>query len=155
MSDEDAAYAPDEQPLVSPEDKSFIESAGHELNGLKLNPYTPERIWVADAIGLIYGKLSEEAITEFTQHRTYPGMAGDVPIVIWACTLSEEEARCLRSVPQVAMKRAAEFAKKHRMVMPKQKGWWNAYNVFLQIMNEIHDAYGEPDAASTEKKTAT
>jgi hypothetical protein len=154
MSDEDAAYALDEQSVVSPEDKSFIESAGHELNGLKLNPYTIERIWAADAVGLIYGKLSQSALDEFNTRGTYPGMAGDVPIVMWSCSLSEDEARCFRTVPQIAMRKAAEFAKKHRMVMPKQKGWWDAYNVFLRIMKEVQDSYGEPDV-TPEKKTVT
>ena len=161
MSDESEAYTPDEgtppeqeqtKPPVNP-DKAFIESAGHQLNGVKLHPYSPERMWAADAIGLRYGRLSKEAIEQYMLDRTYPGMAGDIPILMYVLSLqTREEVAWVRRNPIEAEKRAAEFAVKHGIVTPKQSRWWDAYEIFMRTMDEIHASYGEPE---TQKKTET
>lgn len=159
MSKEDeAAYGKDDgskQEVVTEAatpDASFVNSAGHSLNGLKLEPYTPERMWAADAMGLRYGHLSKAASKQFVTKGTYPGMEGDVGIVIWLCSLTEpEEVRAARRNPDQAEAEATEFAKQHKIVSAKQNGFWDAYDIFKAIMLEIHVAYGEP--SKTEKKT--
>jgi hypothetical protein len=154
MSEQDEAYTPDE-PQASPEDRAFIESAGHKLNGLDLQPYSPERMWAADAMGLRYGRLTKEQTDQFLEDNTYPGMEGDVGIVIWLCSLTNiQEVHSARRSPTVAINRAIKFAIEHKMVSRKQKTYWDGYEVFLKMMREIHDAYGEPEGA-TQKKTVT
>jgi hypothetical protein len=131
--------------------ESFIESAGHSLNGLTLQPYTIERMWAADAMGLRYGRLSKAASRQFGTDSTYPGMNGDVAIVIWLCSLTDpEEVRAARREPGQAEELAIKFASEHKLASPKQNNFWNAYNIFLKIMGEVHTAYAEPDV---EKKT--
>lgn len=151
---EDEGYERDEE--QAPEDRSFIESAEHRLNGVKLHAFSPEWMWAADSIGLRYGRLSKEATDQFIADGTYPGMAGDVPIVMYVCSLqSREMVSWARRNPIPAEQAAADFAEKHRIVSPKQSGWWDAYKIFIKIMNEIHAAYGERDLPEAEKKTET
>ena len=154
--DDKAAYGSDSgKPKVLTPDAAFTESAGHHLNGLTLQPYTPERMWAADAMGLRYGHLSEVASRQFTRNSTYPGMEGDVGIVIWLCSLTEdEEVRAARRDPERAEVDALEFAKKHKILTGKQSAFWDAYKIFLAIMNEIHVAYGEPATKVEQKKTS-
>src|SRR5258707_1146710 len=98
MSDKDdkAAYGGDDSnsPKLKAEvtpDQAFIESDGYKLNGLELRPYSPERMWAADAMQLRYGHLSQAASRQFARKNTYPGMEGDVGIVIWLCSLPDGE----------------------------------------------------------------
>ncbi len=156
--DDKAAYGSDSSKpktnTLTP-DKAFIESAGHKLNGLTLQPYTPERMWAADAMGLRYGNLSTAASKQYTTKGTYPGMQGDVGIVIWLCSLTDvEEVRAARRNPDIAEAEALEFATKHKIVSGKQSAFWDAYNVFLRIMNEVHAAYGEPEKVEQKKTKA-
>jgi len=138
----------------TPQDESFKDSDGHSLNGLTLQPYTIERMWAADAMGLRYGYLTKTAIQQFRRNNTYPGMSGDVAIVIWLCSLEDiEEVRAARRNPSSAEESAVRFAEEHKMANPKQKQFWLAYDVFLKIMDEIHKAYAEPDVPEIEKKT--
>ncbi len=155
MSEQDEAYKADEEVTIV-EDKVFIESEGHAVNGLKLQPYTPERMWAADAIGLRYGRLTSEQTEQFTEDGTYPGMAGDVAVVMWVCSLEKrEDVLSARRNPTVAMKKIVEFAKQKNMVSPKQSQWWDAYKVFLEIMSEIHAAYGEKEKKTEVAEPAT
>jgi len=147
MSDE--GYEPDEPKPA--EDKAFIESDGYEFNGLKLHPYSPERMWAVDAIGTRYGRLTPEQNEQWREDGTYPGMAGDVPVVLWICSLDKrEEWLAARRNPNTAMAKIEQFAQSHQIVSPIQDNWWKAYDVFLKIMRQIHQAYGQP-----EKKTET
>lgn len=160
MSDKDdkAAHSSDDggKPVakaITP-DQSFIDSAGHSVNGLQLEPYTPERIWAADAMGLRYGNLSEAAAKQFARKGTYPGMEGDVGIVMWLCSLTNpDEVRAARRDPERAEADALTFAKDHKFLTGKQGKFWDAYKVFLRIMNEMHAAYGEPEKSEPQKKT--
>lgn len=160
MSDKDdkAAHDSDDggKPVIKTitPDQSFIESAGHSVNGLKLEPYTPERMWAADAMGLRYGHLSDAAAKQFARKNTYPGMEGDVGIVIWLCSLTDvDEVRAARRDPERAEGEAIVFAKTHKIITGKQSKFWDAYKVFLRIMDEVHAAYGEPESAGEQKKT--
>ena len=150
MNKEQTGYEPDTEGPLTPT-RAFIESAGHSLNGLELQPYTIERMWAADAMGLRYGRLSRTAVKQFHSNNTYPGMNGDVAIVIWLCSLSDpEEVRAARRNPSDAEETAIKFAEENKIASPKQKKFWDAYEVFLKIMDEIHAAYSEPEV---EKKT--
>lgn len=155
--DDKAAYGSDSgkpKPKPITPDQVYIDSDGHSLNGLKLQPYTPERMWAADAMGLRYGHLSAVASKQFARASTYPGMEGDVGIVIWLCSLMDvEEVRAARRDPERAEAEALEFAKEHKILTGKQSKFWDAYKVFLRIMNETHAAYGEP--AKVEQKKTT
>jgi hypothetical protein len=155
--DDKAAYGSDSgKPRVLTPDAAFTQSDGHHLNGLTLQPYTPERMWAADAMGIRYGKLSAVAAKQYTRTGTYPGMEGDVGIVIWLCSLTEdEEVRAARRDPEGAETEAVLFAQEHKIVSRKQSSYWDAYNIFQKIMNEIHVAYGEPAKEGEQKKTTT
>lgn len=152
MSDQDDAYkGDDEAAAVVVEDKAFIEAPEHTLNGLTLHPYSPERMWAADAIGLRYGRLTPEQVEQFGEDGTYPGMAGDVPVVIWVCSLEKRgDVLSARRNPTLAMDKVIQFAEIHKIVSPKQSQWWDAYKVFLQIMGEVQTSYGESEG---QKKT--
>lgn len=153
MSEQDEAYKSDEESAVAVEDKVFIESAEHSLNGLKLQSYSPERMWAADAIGLRYGRLTSEQTEQFNEDGTYPGMAGDVAVVIWVCSLEKrQDVLSARRNPTLAMDKVIQFAKDHKIVTPKQGQWWEAYRVFLTIMREIHAAYAESEEKKTEQE---
>jgi hypothetical protein len=152
--DDEAAYGADEGKVMTPED-SFIESVSHKLNSIELQPYTIERMWAADSMGLRWGRLSAPAAKQFAKDNTYPGMSGDVAIVMWLCsTTDDEEIKCARRDPSPAEDKAAEFAKKHKIASPKQTEFWQAYKVFLDIMTEVHVAYSEPEK-KTEKEPET
>jgi hypothetical protein len=155
MSDEAAAYGGDEEGkavAITP-DAAFIESDGHQVNGLKLQPYTPERMWAADAMGLRYGHLSKAASMQFIHKGTYPGMEADVAIVIWLCSLKDvEEVRAARRDPDQAEDAAITFARNNNIVSTKRNEWWDAYKVFLKIMREVHAAYGEPKKKEDQKE---
>lgn len=147
-SKDEEAYGPDvPKPVTS--DTSFIESAEHSLNGTKLQAYTIERQWAADSMGLRWGRLSPPAAKQFAKDNTYPGMSGDVAIIMWLCSVTDlEEVRCARRDPAEAEDKAIAFAERHKIASPKQKEFWSAYMVFLDIMTEVHVSYAEP-----EKKT--
>lgn len=146
-------YEPDIGETTMSPDKAFVGSQGHQLNGIKLEPYTIERQWAADAMGLRYGRLSKSASKQFEADRTYPGMAGDVAIVIYLCSLTDvEEVRSARREPGLAEERAVAFAQKHKIASPKQTPFWDAYEIHLKIMQEVHESYAEPE---TQKKTKT
>jgi len=152
ITTDDEAYRPDEGEVkqLTPE-KAFINSADHTLNGTRLEPYTIERMWAADSMGLRWGRLSTPAAKQFAQDNTYPGMSGDVAIVMWLCSMKDmEEIRCARRDPAPAEDKAITFAEKHKIASPKQKEFWDAYRVFLDIMTEVHVAYGQPEE---QKKT--
>lgn len=157
MSKEQTGYETDESvaaPLTPTE--SFIESAGHSLNGLKLEPYTIERMWAADAIGLRYGRLTKAAAKQFGEDQSYPGMEADVAIVLWLCSLTDlEEVRAARRNPAQAEETAAKFAVEHRAASKKQKNFWNGYTIFLKIMDEIHVAFAEPEGQKKTEKAIT
>jgi hypothetical protein len=148
MSDE--AYEPDES-KVAVEDAAFIQSDGFEFDGIKMHGYSPERYWAADSIGLRYGRLTPEQNEQWKEDGTYPGMAGDVPVVLWVCHLENRgEWLSARRNPDVAMSKVEKFAMHHRIVSPVQDNWWKGYDIFLKIMRQIHQSWGE-----TEKKTET
>jgi hypothetical protein len=153
--DEEAAYGKDEPQVVMTPEKSFKDSAQHSLNGTKLEPYTVERMWAADSMGLRWGRLSSPAAKQFATDNTYPGMSGDVAIVMWLCSVTDvEEIRCARRDPSPAEEKAIAFAEKHKIASPKQKEFWLAYKVFLDMMTEVHVAYAEPEK-KTEKEATT
>jgi hypothetical protein len=132
--------------------KSFIESTAHSLNGLELEPYTIERMWAADAIGLRYGRLTKAQAKQLSEDNTYPGMEADTVIVVWLCSLKDvEEVNGARRNPVQANQAAIKWAIEHKMASKLQKNFREAYRVFNTIMDEVFAAYGEPEG--TEKKT--
>jgi hypothetical protein len=148
--DNEEAYG-DTHPITP--DRAFIESDGHSLNGITLHAYNPERMWAADAMGLRYGNLTEAQVKQFRRTSIYPGMAGDIGIVLWLCSEEDMETiRAARRDPSGYESVAIEFATKHGMVSPKQAKFWDAYKVFMRIMGEVHAAYGEPEKKTQEKQ---
>jgi hypothetical protein len=149
-ADAEAAYGGD-QPKPITAESVFMQSAEHKLNGTTLQPYTIERMWAADSMGLRWGRLSPAAAKQFAKDNTYPGMSGDTAIIMWLCSVDDlEEIRCARRDPSDAEDKVMAFAEQHKIASPKQKEFWVAYKVFLNIMTEVHFVYGEP---ATEKKT--
>jgi len=156
ITTEDEAYRPDEgeAKVLTPE-RAFIQSVDHSLNGTKLEPYTIERMWAADSMGLRWGRLSAPAAKQFAESNTYPGMLGDVAIIIWLCSVTDvEEIRTARRDPSQAEDKATKFAEEHKIASQRQKEFWSAYRIFLDIMTEVHVAFGEPEK-KTDNKIAT
>jgi hypothetical protein len=156
MSEEDRAYEGDDGQQLAIEDKAFIEAGEYDFNGIKIHGYSPERMWAADSIGLRYGRLTPEQNEQWKEDGTYPGMAGDVPVILWVCSLEKrEEWLTARRNPSLAMTKVEKFALEHRIVSPIQDNWWKAYDVFLKIMRHIQQSYGEQEKKTTEQPATT
>jgi hypothetical protein len=133
-------------------EQAFIESENHSFNGLKLEPWSPERMWAAESMGLRYGKLSKETVPQFQKTYMYNGMTGDVGIFIWLSTRNIDEVRAARRDPDTAEELAGTFAKENGIIVASGKHFNEAYKLFLQAMDEIYVSSTELDS---EKKTAT
>ena len=76
-------------------DKIFVESAGHKLNGLTLQPFTPARLVASQAMGLKYPFIGKEGMAQIEKTGLYAGELRDLLIVLWLC--SQDEGTVLES----------------------------------------------------------
>jgi len=130
---------------------AFVESESHRFNGEELQPYSPARMWAADAMNLHYGRIDDAGMKMFYKERIYPGAVSDVGIVMWLCTLKDEERiDKARRDPMTASIEAAKWAQDHGIATSRSKKFWPAYATFLRIMQELQVSTGE-----AEKKTET
>jgi hypothetical protein len=147
----------DAGPVTEPEDvgheekvdKAFINSENHSLNGEKLQPYSPARIIAAQAMGLRYGYVDKAGLEFFKKHKIYPGALRDVVVVLWLCSLSDEDDIDEASrEPKGAIKTATKWAADRGIVDANSDKFWDSYALFMQIIGEIDDS-----RVSAEKKS--
>ena len=144
--EEAEAYAGD----VTPE-AAFKESESHRVDGLDLQPYSPARMWAADAMNLHYGRIDEAGMAMFNKEYIYPGAVADVGIILWLCSVKDDlRIDKARRDPLTACIDAAKWAQENGIANSRSKKFWPAYTTFLRIMQEVQVSTGE-----TEKKTET
>jgi hypothetical protein len=162
MSEEiDKAYEPDEP------EKAFVNSDAHAFNGTELQPYTPSRIVAAQAMGLRYPNIGEEALEQFNRTGVYPGALQDTLIVLWLCTLAEphkdgpgaaQVRRAMRR-PDESIEKAIAWGADHGVTDQRSENFRNAYDEFAAIVVEVKNSRAVPKESesspndSAEKKT--
>lgn len=138
---EDEIYGPDD-----PAEEAFVKSDAHALDDLELQPYTPDRAWAAQAMGLRYGFVDDAGVEFFREHRIYPGALRDVAIVLWLCSLDDEvEIDKASRNPVAAARKAATWAHDRKLENPRGDGFWKAYAVFMKIMGEVDASVSVPE----------
>jgi hypothetical protein len=134
-------YGPDD-----PAEEAFTRSDSHALGDLDLQPYTPDRAWAAQSMGLRYGFIDDAGVEFFREHKIYPGALRDVAIVLWLCSLTNEveiDKACRN--PIAAARKAATWSHQLKMDNPRGDGFWKAYAVFMQIMAEVDASVSTPE----------
>jgi hypothetical protein len=116
-----------------------------ELEGITLQPYTPDRAWAAQAMGLKYGFVDETGIEEFKRTGTYPGALRDCGIVLWLRSLTSDlEIDKAARNPVPAARLAAQWAHEHGFGDIRSEKFWAAYNIFINTMTEVAQAQTTP-----------
>ena len=143
---EEEAYGPDD-----PAEAAFTQSDTHELGDLNLQPYTPDRAWAAQAMGLRYGFIDDAGVEFFKEHRIYPGALRDVAIVLWLCSLTDEiEIDKASRNPIAAARKAATWSDEHKLANARSPEFWQAYAVFMKIMAEVDASVSVPESTGNE-----
>jgi hypothetical protein len=147
MSDEiDKAYEPDEP------EKAFVNSDAHSFNGTELQPYTPSRIVAAQAMGLRYPNIGEEALEQFNRTGIYPSALLDTLIVLWLCTLDEphpngpgaaQVRRAMRR-PDESIEKAIAWGADHGITDQRSENFRQAYDEFAAIVVEVQNSRSLP-----------
>lgn len=123
----------------------FTSSERHALNGLKLEPWTPDRSICAQAVGLVYPALSKEDWASFKRGGAYPGAARDVALTLFICTLKPDEVLELEAQgPVEAKKRSTEWAAKLGIHDLSKQPFWDALGKCLEIWNEVNESVTVP-----------
>ena len=130
-------------------EKAFVESHGHSLNGLKLEPYSDARRIAAQSMNLRYGNLTEAEASQFNRVSLYAGAVRDTAIVLWLCTVKDhQELDRIAANPEHYTDTWQKFAAEHGLIDTADKSFWDGFVVFLAIMNEI-----EVSRVDAKKKT--
>ena len=139
---EDDVYAPDD-----PAETAFTESDAHTLGDLKLQPYTMNRSWAAQSMGLRYGFVDDAGVAFFKEHRIYPQAPRDVAVVLWLCSLTDEIEidKAFRN-PIPAIRKAATWAEEHNLKNTRGEDFWKAYALFMRIMAEVDASVSVPES---------
>jgi hypothetical protein len=145
-SPEEETYGPDD-----PAEAAFTQSDSHALGDLDLQPYTPDRAWAAQAMGLRYGFVDDAGVEFFKEHRIYPGALRDVAIVLWLCSITDEvEIDKASRNPIAAARKAATWSHEHKLGNVRHPEFWSAYAVFMKIMAEVDASVSVPDTTGNE-----
>src|SRR4029453_5756911 len=137
----DELYLPDD-----PAEEAFTQSDAHQLGDLELQPYTPDRAWAAQAMGLRYGFVDEAGVQFFKEHKIYPGALRDVAIVCWLCSLTSEiEIDKASRNPIAAARKAADWSHERKLDNARAEEFWKAYAVFMRIMAEVDASASTPE----------
>lgn len=116
-----------------------------ELEGVTLHPYTPDRAWAAQAMGLKYGFIDEAGVDEFKRSGIYPGALRDCGIVLWLRSLTNEtEIDKAARNPVAAARTAATWSQEKGFGDVRSDKFWAAYNIFINTMTEVAQAQTTP-----------
>jgi hypothetical protein len=123
---------------------AFINCDKHTLGDLKLEPFTLQRQWAAEAMFLRYGSVDKAGIEFLNKHGFYPGASRDVAIVLWLCSVKESEVDEAYRNPSAGAQKAAEWAKEHNLTITKNDQWEQAWKVFVRIISEVDASRSVP-----------
>jgi len=135
-------------------EQAFVESENHAFGDIKLQPFTPDRVIAAQAMGLHYGNVDPAGVEQFDRTKLYPGAMRDVAVVLWLCTLTEpSDVDGAARNPVTAAVMASTWAGKHGLTDQRSQSFWDGYLLFFKIMREIEVSRTEPEK-KTEKVAA-
>ena len=116
---------------LNPKDKAFLGSDNATLGDLKLQPWTPDRINAAQRMGMFYPNLGKGGWDRVTSTSVYPGVAQDVMIFVYLSTVEPKK------VYEVTFEDAMAFGTARNLHSTDSKEFWDAYNKFIDVQNEI------------------
>jgi hypothetical protein len=150
MNDENGQVVMEETPT----ERAFNRaSAGYELFGKKLEPFTAMRQATASSMGLRFGLVDESDIYRVTIEtlkdgrkdlQFYNQMFSDVIFVIWLCSIPQSKVlKALRKADE-AKTEAFKWADDHGLTLTSEP-YYIAAGVFFTIMQDIAVSTVVPD----------
>lgn len=144
-------------------DKAFTGSDRHTLDDLRLEPWTPQRIWTAQLMGMAYPNLGKKGRDALFRSNVYPNAVKDVAIFLWLSTRKDETSEGenewsvadAESQPEVAAKLARDFAIKRGVHIRDSAEFWDAYNKFWDVMQEIENVATQPKGSGPDDDEET
>jgi len=135
-------------------EKSFIEAKrGFELFGDPLHSYSASRKVAAQAMGMRWPFIGEDALAQFQATNMYPGALRDCAIVLWLCTIQDPSEQSLEAVkakewnpsraltkPDDARTAALEWADKAGITDTAGAKFSEAFQVFFAIVSGVDSA---------------
>lgn len=135
-------------------EKSFIEAKrGFELFSADLKPYSASRKVAAQAMGMRWPFIGEDALAQFQATNMYPGAIRDCIIVLWLCSIQDPSEQSLEAVkakewnpsralskPDDARTVALEWADKAGITDPTGPKFAEAFQVFFAIVSGVDAA---------------
>ena len=136
-------------------DNDFVNTfRPNSIDGKELQPFCGMRISFAQKLGMHYpAKLNPYEIdADFDENGkcisfTYPGLAHDITIVAWLCSMSQNEViyNCFQPSAR-CIKAAYEWATKHGIVYPSPK-WHLVCQIISGVIMAGLDAQAKVDSA--------
>lgn len=124
----------------------FTDSERRSLDGLKLEPWTPDRSIAAQALGMIYPALGDEGWASVKRSGIYPGAVRDVALALWLCSLTPEQVLDAEIAgPLEAKKSSTVFAGKYGIADAKKQSFWDALSLFMDMQREINESVTVPE----------
>lgn len=150
-------------------DKAFTGSDKHTLADLKLYPWTPERRIAAQTIGMLYPNLGKKGRNQLARTNVYPSAVSDTYIFLWLSTLPDELTMSRMSESdrekvtltiedaersaEESYHEAKKFGIKRGLHDSDSREFWDAYNKFWEVMQEIESAATRPKQAGGRSAT--
>jgi hypothetical protein len=142
-------------------DKAFTGSDRHTLDDLKLEPWTPQRIWAAQLMGMSYPNLGKAGRNALLRSNVYPNAVKDVAIFLWLSTRKPETFETndsseitvidAEAQPEMAAKLARDFAIERGIHLRDSAEFWDAYNKFWEVMQEIENVVTQPKGSGPDE----
>src|SRR5882757_5630468 len=133
MSDSD--YQPDES------EAGFVNSDSHAFGEIELQSYSPSGVVAAQAMGMRYPNIGDEALEQFNRTGVYPSALLDTLIVLWLCTLKKpEEVRRAMRRPDESVEKAIAWGAERGVINQRSKEFWSAYDKFIEIVTEVQNS---------------
>lgn len=124
---------------------AFVSSERHVLNGLKLEPWTPDRSICAQSLGLIYPDLGKKDWASVKRGGAYPGVVRDVALTLYICTLNPDQVLDLEAGGEKEAKRlSGEWAGKQGIHNTAKQPFWDAFSKCMELWNEVNEAVTVP-----------
>lgn len=130
----------------------FMQSDNNAIGGIELQPLTPQRFIVAQAMGLTW-PIPKSAYRK--DGGLYKGELADAIITLWLCTLAVDGSAAwtvkrAQREPEEALDAATEWAEQQKISHPQSKEFWAAITTYEKIVLEVTRAYTEPTEGATD-----
>lgn len=136
------------------EDQAHEEqSAGFELFGKRLKPYTAQRYVAAQGMGLLYPFVGDDGAEQIERTGLYPGIFKDAAICLWICSIdvaSDQTAEQVRAgewnvsrafdKPKEAKEAAFAWAERNGVFDPYNPNAAEAKAIFQRVVQPVEAA---------------